>query len=439
MPGMIRYTSGQLQDRVWTNVDHLVHWHTYRQSFDDRLREQKQAADLPRVRAAVGNATIDVLGHEQAVALFNGLNYHPRPVFQSYSTYTPRLARLNQDFYVSARAPRFVLLKIQTIDGRLPAMDDSLLLNLFVHYYKYLLSEKGYQLWQRRDARPEPATLAPRRLRTVTTALNTPCPLEDLAGRPVWVTIGLAPSLPGRLRSFLYKPPFVKLIIEQTDGKRSEYNLPLLQGRTGFILSPVIEDAASYMHFAGANPAQWVRSITAAVAKEDLRYFSNRASIGLFALTASTAGAEFFQQATKDRFWMFKSYPVTFNAFATPSEIEIDGRKAIVMHAPSEMEFVLPPGARQISGSFGYPPGAYDNSGRTDGAEFRVVWTNGAQEVVVYSRRLNPRENPADRGLQTFHADFNNLSGGQLRLEVNPGPNNDTGWDWTAWTGIEIK
>lgn len=439
LPDTVRNAAGGLEAKLWDSADHVAHWRSFRRSYDDRLRELKQEYDLPRVRAAVHGATIDVLGFEQAIALLNGLNYQPRPVIQSYKVYTPRLAHLNDAFYLSRRAPEFALLKIQTIDNRLAALDDSLLLNLFVHDYKYVLSEKGYQLWQRRAETPDPATLAPRRLRTAAVGVNTPYALDDLAGHPVWATIDLAPTLLGRLRSLLYKPAFVKLAIEQTDGRRSDYRLPLLQSRTGFILSPVIEDVVGYMRFAGGNPERWVRSITVAVAPDDRRYFSPRARIALFALTPSTAGAEYFQQAMQARFWMFKTPPVNFSAFTNPSEIEIDGQKAIVMHAPSEMDFDLPQGATQVSGAFGYAPGAYQNGGRTDGAEFQVVWTNGTEHVVLYSRHLNPRDVPADRGLQTFHTSLKDLAGGQLRLEVNPGPNNDTGWDWTAWTGIEIQ
>jgi hypothetical protein len=438
-PGFVRSAAGQLQNKIWNNVDHLVHWPAYRRSFDDRLREQQQMADLPEVRAAVGRATIDVLGYEQAVALLNSLNYHPRPVFQSYAAYTPRLARLNQDFYFSERAPKFVLVKVQTLDGRLPSSDDSLLLNLFVHHYRYILSEKRYQLWQRREQRPDPATLAPRLLRTVTVAPNTPSSLEDLVGRPVWATIALSPSLLGRLRSFLYKPAFVRLIIEQTDGQHGEYNLPLLEGRTGFILSPMIVDAASYLRFAGGQPGAWVRSITVAVQREDLSYFSAQAGITLFALTPSTARADYVEQAARERFWTFKTVPLSFRAFSQPGEAEIDGQKTIVMHAPSEMVFDVPHGATHVSGSFGYVRGAYEAGGHTDGAEFRVIWTKGNERAVIYARFLNPFDNPADRGLQTFQVSLKGLAGGQLRLEVNPGPKNDHRWDWTAWTSIEIK
>ncbi len=439
LPGVVESAAAQLQGNLVSRISNLTHWSAYRRTYDVRLQEQKTQVALPRVRAAVGQATVDVLGFEQGVALFNGLNYHPRPVFQSYAAFTPGLARLNADFYASARAPEYALLKIQTVDDRLPSLDDAPLLYLFEHDYEYVLSEKGWQLWRRRADRPDPATLQPRRLRTVAAALGVACPLDDLADQHVWAVIDVTPSLLGRLRDFLYKPAFVRLNVELTDGKRQSFRLPVPEGRTGFILNPLVTDLDSYMRFAGGKSLNWVRSITVDVAPGDRSFYRRRVRIGFFALTPSTAGAAFFESAAQAQFWMFKTAPASFTSFTTPSEIEISGEKAIVMHAPSEMSFVLPPGAREVSGAFGLPPGAYENGGHSDGAEFRVVWTDGITRTVVYSRILNPRDVPADRGLQRFTVPLTNLAGGQLRLEVGPGPHNDNGWDWSAWTDIEIK
>ena len=438
LSGVVRYAFGQMQDKLWDNTSHVLHWRSYRRSFDDRLREQRQDADLPRVRAAVGRATVDVIGYEQAVALFNGLNYHPRPVFQSYSAYTPRLAQLNADFYASPQAPQFALLKVETIDERLAAMDDSRLLNLFLHDYEYQFSEKGWQLWRRVAAPPAASTLEPRRIRTVTTRLNTPCGLEDLADQHVWATVEVRPSLLGRLRGLVYKQPLVRLVIAQPDGSRAEFRLPPGQGRAGFMLNPVVNDVTDLMNFAGGKPDRWVRSIAVAVDPGDRRYFADRVRVGFFAVTPSSAGAAFFRHTLQDRFWMFKTAPVSFQAYAPPNEVDIDGRKAMVLHAPSELVFVPPRGAEELTGAFGYVPGAY-LEGRTDGAVFRVVWDRGGETTVLFSRQLQPRDHPADRGLQSFRVDLRPVAGGQLRLEVDPGPYRDNGWDWTAWTEIEIK
>ena len=73
---------------------------------------------------------------------------------------------------------------------------------------------------------------------------------------------------------------------------------------------------------------------------------------------------------------MFSELPIDFVAATPPSKLQIDGRDAMVVHAPSMMEFNFRAGTRHVSGAHGYPEGAYTNGGETDGAIFRIVWTD---------------------------------------------------------------
>jgi hypothetical protein len=84
-------------------------------------------------------------------------------------------------------------------------------------------------------------------------------------------------------------------------------------------------------------------------------------------------------------------------------------------------------------------PGAYKNGGDTNGAEFRVIWTDGKTEKVIFQRMLDPVKVPGDQGLQDFRADLSGISGGRLRLMISPGPYDNNAWDWTVWTGIAIR
>ena len=67
--------------------------------FDEKRRtglaEAKNKFYLPRISAVVAGRTVDVFGYRQGIAILNGLNYVPRPIFQGYSAYTPSLIELN--------------------------------------------------------------------------------------------------------------------------------------------------------------------------------------------------------------------------------------------------------------------------------------------------------------------------------------------------------
>lgn len=439
LPGVIDGFAGHTHGTILRHVTNLSHLPAVRRDYDEQLRNKRIEHDLPRTRETVGGDPIDVLGFEQAVALVNRLNYRPRPVFQSYTAYTPYLARVNGRFYMSEEAPRYALLKIQTIDERLPTMDDSRVLLLFPHLYEFVHTEKGYQLWRRRDAPANPADLAPRRLRTVVQPLNEPLDLGRLSRDHLWVEIDLQPSLLGRLRSLLYKPPFIRLAIEDSAGARRVFRMPGPIGRGGFILNPLVTDLLSYMHFSGGKPDRWAESITVEVEPGAGRYFRRAATVGLFSINPAVAGAEYLQEMERVHYSMFKHPPIESESFSPPSTTEVDDRPVIVMHAPSRMEFLVPEGATEASGTFGFLPGAYRDGGDTDGALFKVVWTNGSDEVPLYERLLDPKNRAEDQGLHEFRADLSGVHEGRLRLSIEPGPHGNHSFDWTVWTGIEIK
>ena len=136
---------------------------------------------------------------------------------------------------------------------------------------------------------------------------------------------------------------------------------------------------------------------------------------------------------------MFKTYPIAHDAQNPLSEAVIEGRDVAIMHAPSLMTFDLPKGAKLVTGRFGFMPGAYTKGGRTNGADFVIYWSNGAERVNLYQRFLDPFNNNNDRGLHEFEADLSGVSGGRIYLQIKPGPYDDFSWDWTGWTDVEIK
>ncbi|MBI3887210.1 MAG: DUF2029 domain-containing protein [Opitutae bacterium] len=439
LPGVVRESLGLFQAKAWGNLESVFRWQSFRQNYRDHLTVARQAADLAQTRELVGDATVDILGFEQGVALFNKFNYRPRPVIQSYSAYTPKLARLNGDFYASDRAPEFVLMKTQTIDGRLPTMDDSEVLLILAHRYDYLQTDRGFQLWKRSDRPFDRTTITPKPLRQATVELGTQLLFEDLSAQPLWLRVDLQPSFLGRLRSFFYKPPQVTLTIQDVAGNPRSYLMPLPQGRTGFILSPIVEDTVDYMHFASNRPEKAVRGITLSVAPADRKFFAPAARVEISGLPPAYSGLKYFTNINEKLFHMFKNYPVAFDSATGFSESMIDGKEVAVMHAPSQMVFDLPAGATIISGQFGMLEGTYTNGGKTNGAVFVVYWSNGSDRVDLFQKYLNPVSKFEDRGLHDFKAKLTGLTGGKLYLEVKPGPYNDHAWDWTAWTDIRIK
>jgi hypothetical protein len=201
LPGLVRGALGGAQNNVNTHAGFFLGLNHGREVYTGKWEAERNNYDLRKVKETVGRASLDVLGFEQAIALFNGFNYQPRPVFQGYSAYTPYLARLNHDYYASDRAPEFVLFKLQTLDGRLAMMDDPDVLRLLVQRYTYLFSEQGFSLWQRKPGAFDAAAFEPKLLRTATTAIGADLDVSDLAAdQGVWVEIDYRFNLLGKLR-----------------------------------------------------------------------------------------------------------------------------------------------------------------------------------------------------------------------------------------------
>ena len=439
LPGLVRGCLGNIQERFFTNFGSLQEPAALKQKYNGLLETARLSHDLPETRSIVGQASVDMLGYEQGVVLFNNFNYHPRPVFQSYSVYRPHLSKLNADFYSSSRAPEYVLFKLQTIDRRLVTFDDPEVLYLLAQRYSYIHTEKGYQLWHRNPGAFSATAVAPHLLHTATLAPGQPFMAEEFNKRPLWATVELKPSYLGALRGFAYKLPIVLLRVQDTQGVVTEYRMPLPQGRTGFIINPVVDDPVSYMRFAGGNPERLLRSISVIIDSKDRSYFSDEYIVTLSGLTPSTAGKEFFRQAQKRLFHMFNVIPVSYEAHTPLSEGEIDGKPMMVFHAPSELVLDLPKWGTEFTGTFGFMPGAYTGGGNTDGANFSVSWALGTEEVVMFERYLDPVHHVSDRGLQTFKVALPTRPGGRLLLRTDPGPRKSISWDWTAWGALTIK
>lgn len=438
LPGLVRGILSATQDKVNLHVAFALGDAYTRELYDGKLEAERNTVELSKTKAVVGSASLDVLGFEQAVALYNGFNYQPRPVFQGYSAYTPYLSRLNYDYYASDRAPEFVLFKLQTIDGRLATMDDPHALRLLSQRYTYLFSEQGYTLWQRKSGPFDAEAFDPKPLRSTTSRFGETIDLTDLADHNVWVEVDYRFNLLGRLRRFLFRPPLVQLHIIDDKGAESVHRLPQPIGRAGFMLSPVIDDLLDYMRAASSMPPRRAASIRIVTAPQDDDCLRDEITVSFFSMPPSDAGKDYFKNADKAKFHMFVNTPISYEALNPPNEDAIEKHRVMIMHAPSQMVFEVPAGATMIQGGFGFVPGAYLNGGRTNGAQFTVYWSDGSDRVVLHERYLEPLSRLNDRGLQKFSSKLPKGKG-HVTFRIDPGEHGEFAYDWTGWTGIEFK
>lgn len=191
-------------------------------------------------RNLIGSAGIDAVPWDAAVIYYNGLNYQPRPIIQSYSAYTKELIEINERAYRSALAPEFVLLNNYCIDGRLCQGEDFGTQKALLESYNLIGEDAGVLLAQRR---PESRV-------AVTTQLN-----QGRAKLEEWVTIPAAEgitllradvhySLPGLARLVLFKPAETRLLLRLDNGEVRDFRAVRGALAYGIPISRLIEEKA---------------------------------------------------------------------------------------------------------------------------------------------------------------------------------------------------
>jgi hypothetical protein len=208
----------------------------------------------------VGAASVDLVSCDQGVVLINGLNYTPRPVFQSYSAYTPALAALNLAFYRSAAAPAFVLWRQETIDGRFPTIDDAPLVAEMPRAYEAQFTEGDYVILKRvRDlpARPQARVLLAER----SAAFGEAVPVPESGGTAIWLQADLGLNLLGRARAALYRPPEVTMRVVDARGSATEWRIIPAVAADGFLLVPFLQSTADFNAFIRGTGSRGIRSV----------------------------------------------------------------------------------------------------------------------------------------------------------------------------------
>ena len=169
-----------------------------------------------------------------------------RAVIQSYTVYTPRLARMNADHLRGPAAADCILFGIMPIDGRYPSLEDGLSwpelwsryepdpVDLPFSALEYLVLRKA------KEARPW--RLVP--IGESKAEIGSPVEVPAAEKGPVWVELEIDPSLAGRLAETALKCPPVSLNIQLKNGASGEFSLVRKLTGAGFLLSPLIADAS---------------------------------------------------------------------------------------------------------------------------------------------------------------------------------------------------
>jgi hypothetical protein len=206
--------------------------------FDRELAKLHKEVPLPKL-----SGTSDIYPYDQSYLIASKNRWDPRPVFQSYSAYTPMLAEKNIVKLTSNTAADHIFFQIKPIDNRLPPLEDGPSWPWLLSEYTPDTFENGYLLLQRR-LHP----IAPELLRKFT-------PQHVRFGQKVQLpqsrhklvaSIEVRPTVLGKLTNVFFKQNPVDITVDLKSGARKNFRLIPRMAKSSFIISPLVETTAEF-------------------------------------------------------------------------------------------------------------------------------------------------------------------------------------------------
>ena len=206
---------------------------------DLALQASRARAALPKIKKAVGTATIDQYGNSPTLVLLNDLTYRPRPMPSVSLATNDDLMQRNAEFYRNeATAPKYVVSLLAARNNRFVPQEDSLVMLELLRRYRPLLVEHHLVLLGRIH------TVSPERpkqlIATDEYAWGNRIQIPSADGRLVWCEVEIDSSAAGHLRSFLYKPAPLQLVLKSGITTQGNFKFLACCARVGFLIDPLI-------------------------------------------------------------------------------------------------------------------------------------------------------------------------------------------------------
>jgi hypothetical protein len=409
--------------------------------FDRDLTRQKATFTMTLTKLTVQDEPVDLIGVKHGIIPLNGLNYAPRPMGGgSFNAYNRFLTEANRDFIRDPeRAPKFYLVKFDTIDNRLVAEDDPLSLVALLQYYTPALMEQGYLLMRRVPGpKLDEPLLIKRTMVRFGEMLDVP-PVPP--GQILLARFDLPPNLAGRLRSAVYKPPliFMSLLGEGIEFPHSRRIVPSMVD-SPFVLGPVIEEETDILNLYTTRTGKRVDRF-GLFTDHPAFFATEKLAVEFYTLPRPNVPVDFDVEEliASSRSPISNIPPESINPPNAPA-LTLRGLPILKLEPPGEMVWRLEGNEREILFDFGIDPVAYEK-GKGNGvvfvAELRPI-EGGA--IEIFRQHLDPFARVEDRGNHTTRVVLPPVKAGtRLALRTDAGPFGDAAWDWSYFTRIQIK
>jgi hypothetical protein len=262
--------------------------------------------------------TTDIYSYNQSWLLASENTWVPRPVVQSYSAYTAKLAELDRRHVESKSAPDNILFRVEPINGHLPSLEDGLSWPALINgYAPWKLDGQGLYM-RRRPAAQNSIAPMQHDLYESRYEFGEEVSLPE-SDDPLFARIETKATFIGRILSALFKPPGqLRITLRLRDGRGITYRAISDVMRTDFLISPLVDGTEQFAVLAAgrnkylvANRVKsiilwsddrqgwfWNRAYTLSLRKIDLQKNTEAENLLLFDEMSSAAPASLSPPAT---------------------------------------------------------------------------------------------------------------------------------------------
>jgi hypothetical protein len=393
---------------------------------------------LDHAKDVIGNQSVDVMNYLLLAGLVNEMNYQPRPVIQGFVAYTPALQSLNEEYFRSAGRAHFVMLCQQATDGRFPALEDSAALNYVLNNYIPVARDGRFLILQQRTTDDLKFQL----VHEESLRFGEKLDLRPWRQGPLFMSVGIAPTMLGRAATFLYQqhPLYMRILGGQGEER---YRIVSSMAERPFLVNLLLNSNYDVMNLYAAYPGKELESVTFERPAQGSVEFRDHLTVRLYTAPAFPKAA---RQVPVPRMiadvqgHVFWPEPKSVQS-AGPARLMIfHGTPALMVRARSKIVVEIPENASTLSGYFGIPEEAYSGDGRTQGVEISIeVQDRSGQTRTALDRFLQPLSRADDRGRFSFLIAIDSTRDRSITLATRPGPSGRAEGGWSVWSQCRFE
>lgn len=233
----------------------------------------------PGTIQTISNHTMDIFPNDIAITEAYNFNWHPRPVFQSYSAYTEYLDSLNAKHFSSDSAPEYVLYALSSIDYRYAIFDEPATFRTLLREYEPC-GQDGALLILRKN--PSVSTCVEEYVGEETVKFKEVIPIPQIGNTPLFARIYVEHNLLGIGRTFLFKSPIIKFILLNGQNIIDErvWRFVAPNAANGLFVSQYVTDQNSLLEIWRGNIQQDITGIV--LLTEHPAFFKNKIKVEFF-------------------------------------------------------------------------------------------------------------------------------------------------------------